>query len=328
VGWQVIGHRWATDLLGQGLANGHVGHAYLFAGPARIGKTTLARSWAQALNCQGPEPPCGLCPACQKIAHGTHPDVRIIEGEGAGGSIKISQVRALQRQAMLSPYEGRYRVFVMRRIDLATVEAANSLLKTLEEPPAHVMLVLTAVDAEALPPTVISRCQRLDLRPVTVPEVEAALDGRGLGQDEIALLARLSAGRVGWALDAVQEQAILSRRTADLDLLIELLSADRTRRLAFADQVSRDGTQSQRMLETWIGWWRDLLLLCGRSTAPVVNLDRQEELERIAARCDLAQAQSALKALRALAAHLEANVNPRLALEGLLLQLPRWPQTS
>jgi len=158
--WQVVGHEWAVELLKRSLTNGRVAHAYLLTGPPQIGKTTLALNFAQALNCQNPEGPCGECLSCRKIAHGTHPDVRVIEGQG--GTIKIDQIRALQRQAALSCTEGRWKVFILRQMERATTEAANCLLKTLEEPPAHVILVLTASEADALPPTIVSRCQVLN----------------------------------------------------------------------------------------------------------------------------------------------------------------------
>ncbi|HFD39309.1 MAG TPA: DNA polymerase III subunit delta', partial [Anaerolineae bacterium] len=138
--WPIIGHDWAVTQLRQSLAHGRVAHAYLFCGLPQIGKTHLARLWAQALLCPQPDPPCGQCLSCQKIDHGTHPDVQVLEGQGAGRSIKIDQVRTLQREAVLLPYEGPRRVFILRDFDQATVEAANSLLKTLEEPPAHVTL--------------------------------------------------------------------------------------------------------------------------------------------------------------------------------------------
>ena len=154
--WQTVGHDWAVTLLRRSLAGGRVAHAYLFSGPPQIGKTRLALELAQALNCAQPDPPCGRCPSCLKIARGTHPDVRLVEGEGAGGSLKIDQVRALQREAALAPYEGRYRVFILRQMDRATLEAANCLLKTLEEPPGHVVLGLTAVYPESLPLTIVS----------------------------------------------------------------------------------------------------------------------------------------------------------------------------
>jgi DNA polymerase III subunit delta' len=327
--WEVIGHDWAVALLREGLAKGRVTHAYLFTGPPQIGKTHLAQVLAQALNCERPDPPCGKCPSCLKIAGGTHPDVRVIVGEGAGESIKIDQVRALQREAILLPYEGRYRVFILRLMDQATMEAANSLLKTLEEPPAHVVLALTAVQAEALPPTVVSRCQRLDLRPVSLHQVESALKDRGLADEQARLLARLSGGRIGWALEAARGEGTLPRRQQGLEQLIQLLSATRVERFDFASKVSRDVDSCRDLIELWASWWRDLLLLTAPAQAApaeghIVNLDRAGELEQVANHTDLSQAWAVLAALESTVARLDANVNVRLALEGLLLKLPHW----
>ncbi len=259
-----------------------------------------------------------------KIASSTHPDVRLIVGEGAGGGLKIDQVRALQREAILSPYEGRYRVFILQRIDLASIEAANSLLKTLEEPPDHVVLALTAVQAELLPTTVISRCQRLDLRPAARQIVEASLRDRGVSAEKAQLLARLSGGRVGWALCASEDQTVLRERQQELDRLIQLLSADRVERLDFAWKASRDLVASRALIDVWTSWWRDLLLLCGQSENHVANVDRRTEIRWLAGQSTLSQAWVVLSRLQAAAEQLEANVNPRLAWEGLLLGLPRW----
>jgi len=310
--------------LRQRLTSGQVAHAYLFSGPPQIGKTRLAVSLAQALNCTEADRPCGVCPSCRKIAQNSHPDVQVIVGQGAGGSLKIEQVRALQRDAVLAPYEGRRRVLILRRVDLASLEAANSLLKTLEEPPAHVVLILTAVDAEALPPTVISRCQRLDLRPVTTQTIEASLSARGVAAAPARLLARLSGGRIGWAFDAAADGALLRQRQQDLDQLLALLPASRVERFDLAAKASRDLDVLLRQIGTWTGWWRDLLLLCSGQERDVVNIDRIEEMKALAEPGAAPEVWAALQALQAAAAQLEANVNPRLALEGLLLKLPRW----
>ncbi|MDD3825364.1 MAG: DNA polymerase III subunit [Anaerolineae bacterium] len=325
--WQIVGHEWAVSLLRRRLASGRISHAYLFTGPPQIGKTLLARTLAQALNCPGADPPCGDkdCATCKRIKDETHPDVRIVRGEGAGDSLKIDQVRTLQREAALFPYEGRKRVFILRRMDLASTEAANALLKTLEEPPAHVVLILTAVDVDALPPTVLSRCQRLDLRPLPRGRVEAELRARGLDADQARLLAGLSAGRIGWAFAAGEREGVLlNRRQRDLDSMVRVLPAGRIERLALAQSLGRDPRASRETLELWAAWWRDLLLLSGRGDGPVVNVDRLAELRSLARPERLGQSWAAVRALQNAAAQIEDNVNPRLALEGLLLKLPRW----
>jgi DNA polymerase-3 subunit delta' len=320
--WQIIGHDWAVAFLQQSMATGRVAHAYLFTGPPQVGKRKLALGLAQALNCTGSQSPCGQCLSCLKVAKGTHPDVRVIEGEGAGGSIKIDQVRALQREAMLSPYEGRHRVYILRRVGQASLEAANSLLKILEEPPEHVVLILTAVQPESLPATVVSRCQRLDLRPVARHTLEAVLRERGIAEPQARLLARLSGGRVGWVLDASGEEIVLNDRQRDLDKMIQLLGATRVERLDFAWEISRNPGASRALLELWTVWWRDLLLMHNQGQDSVINIDRSDELGWMMSQSTMPQVRLALGALQSAAAQLEANVNARLAWEGLMLNLP------
>jgi DNA polymerase-3 subunit delta' len=323
--WQIIGHDWAVDLLRQSIVSGRLAHAYLISGPPQTGKTRLARVLAQAVNCTQQDPPCGRCVSCQKIARDAHPDVQVIEGKGAGGSIKIEQIRTLQREAILAPYEGRYRVLILRRADLATLEAANSLLKTLEEPPAHVILVLTAVQVDALPATVVSRCQRIDLRPVSSQVIEGALLEKGLPPAKARLLARLAGGRIGWAFGASEDEAILQRRQQQLDQLVALLSTGRVERLDFAWKASRDPIAAREELELWASWWHDLLLLNGQDPDHVLNTDRLDELQSWVEQSSLAQVWAMLEALQSTLDQLDANVNTRLAMEGLVLKLPHWP---
>jgi DNA polymerase-3 subunit delta' len=209
-------------------------------------------------------------------------------------------------------------------VDLASTEAANSLLKTLEEPPADVVLMLTAVQAETLPGTVVSRCQRLDLRPAPHYVVEAFLAQEGVPAEKARLLARLAGGRVGWAVEAAQDESLLRRRRQRLDQLVEVLSADRVERLEFAFEASQDPVDSRALLELWTVWWRDLFLVQGQGSGYVVNVDRKDELERLAGCSTLSEVWTALNALQETVTQLEANVNARLAWEGLMLQLPRW----
>jgi DNA polymerase-3 subunit delta' len=207
-------------------------------------------------------------------------------------------------------------------VDLASNEAANSLLKTLEEPPAHVVLALTAVRAGGLPPTVVSRCQRLQLRPLAYHVIEAALIERGTPPAQAQLLARLSGGRVGWALAASQDDTALDQRKQELDQLDKLLAADRVERIEFALEGSRDPVDLQRRIELWTTWWRDLLMMCCQDERHIVNADCIDSLRLLAKQTTLSQTWDMLRALEATGEQLAANVNRRLSLEGLLLEFP------
>jgi len=318
----VIGHEWASDLLLSGLAKGRIPHATLIVGPQNIGKTTLAFSFSQALNCTGGHSvPCGECVSCRKIANGNHPDVRILDSPGQ--SLKIDEVRDLQRHLSLSPHEGRWRVAVLSDFERATVEAANALLKTLEEPPAQVALVLTATEAEVLLPTIVSRCQVLSLRPLSTAAVKEALISNWNAHPTRAdLLAHLSNGRLGWAVRAHEDESLLARRDEHLDNLALLMSKGRVERLAYAADLSRDSNLVKEVLTLWLGWWRDVLLLASGSQATITNLDRKAMLHQQAGQVTIRQAQRLVAQLRSTTRNLDQNVNVRLALEVLLLSLP------
>jgi DNA polymerase III subunit delta' len=334
--WPVIGHEWALGLLEHAIASGHLHHAYLFAGPSQVGKTTVALAFAQALLCErGAGFPCGECRTCQRIAQGRYPDVQaIVAGKS---TIQIEQIRALQGDAALSPLEGRYRVFIIPEIERASLPAANALLKTLEEPPPQVVMLLTSTRRDQVLPTVLSRCQIIALRPLPLDQIQATLERRWAADPErAALLARLSSGRLGWALLAHREPSLWLTRARSFDDLLSLTTAGYVDRLACADTLSRLplGADARALKDTpagntleitlgyWVSWWRDIWLIQHGLAEAIVNLDRRLQLSQQADLFKTEQVESALTDLLETLRRLRANVNARLALDVLALRMP------
>ena len=330
--WSVVGHDATLRLLGQALAQDRLAHAYLLAGPPHVGKSTLALDLARAVNCQGPAPPCGACGQCQRISLGRHTDVVVLGVEEVAGhkAISIDAVRDLQHQAHLKPYEGACRVFIIEGAELLTEAAANALLKNLEEPPDQVLLVLTTVDPELLLPTIRSRCQQLDLRPLPETRVAEALESRwGASPEEAGRLARLCRGCIGWAIQALQDPAILETRARRLERVAALSSASLEERFAYAADLAalmpQQRTALRETLDVWATWWRDALI--AQAGSPELALD-QEGVEAPIPRAwglTSTKVAQAIRDILHVQQLLEANVNPRLALEGLMLSLPRVP---
>lgn len=323
--WSVIGHDWAVDMLRRAIAARRPPHALLITGPPNVGKGTLARSLAQALLCTAEQPPCGVCRACRRVVSGNHPDLRWLAPQD--GSLKIAQIRELTRQLALSPLEGPWQIAVLDRFELATPGASNALLKTLEAPPPSVILVLLGQQAEALLPTITSRCQIIALRPVPRSLIERALVERWqVGAEQAKLLSHICGGRLGWAVSASKTPDVLKQRQQLLDNLVTLLRSKRVERFAYAQSLSRqDPDFILDHLELWSSWWRDLLLFINRSAVPLTNIDRQSDLLQFADRCHMNTAKAALSALQTTMDQLKRNANSRLALEVLFLALPFLP---
>ena len=338
--WQVIGHDRTVAQLSQGLSTGHLSHAYLISGPPHIGKATLALDFASALNCTGAHAPCGVCSSCRRIPRGLHPDVHLLGEDILTGSldtgrteIGIEEIRELRRQSALKPFEGRRRVFIINGAELLSREAANALLKTLEEPPSDTILILITSDAALTPDTIRSRCQTLALQPLPPAKVtEAVLDRTSLDESQAALVAGLSQGRLGWALRAASDATVLSQRDADLDRVIQLLEAPLDQRFAYAEglaqQFAKQRSAARQELALLEEWLEDLLRVALGRPDLAVNQPRLDSLFLQASSAPAGAIVDALRLLQDIGSRLEANVNARLALEVLMLELPRLQQPA
>lgn len=324
--WNLLGHEWAVDMLRQHVTRHEIRHAYLITGATGLGKRTLALRLAQALNCEKPISagvPCLICRTCKQIESMAHPDLTIIQAEDEGGTLKVDQIREIQRTLNLKPYQSNYRVAIFLRFHEANDSAANALLKTLEEAPSHAVLILTAENPEQLLPTINSRCEILRLRPLPIESITNDLMQHGLEEERARLLAHISGGRPGYARKLMDDVTLLEKRDEQLNDLQTLLPAPRVEKFSYADKLSKDKDLMRKTILVWLSYWRDVLLRVAGAETPLINIDRNMEIEFLAGRLDLTSARKIVSNLEATLEKMDKNVNARLLAEVLLLDLPK-----
>lgn len=323
----MIGHEWAVDLLAEHVAHGRERHAYLITGPQGVGRRTLALRFAQGLNCLKtsiPGQPCRRCSNCKRIELMKHPDLMVVETEHEGEVLRIDQVRELQHSLSLAPYEARYRVALVLRFEEAHTSAANAMLKTLEEPPPQVVVILTAISTESLLPTIVSRCEVIRLRPLSLDETSRGLQIiRGVPQENADKLAHISGGRPGYAIQLYEQPKLLEQRQSWLEELVQLLASSRRERFAFVRGRVDDKDELRSELQVWLTFWRDVLICATGITDMITNLDYSAQLKSLANEIGLRKAQLYVSAIERTMERIDRNVNSRLALEVLLMDFPR-----
>jgi DNA polymerase-3 subunit delta' len=246
---ELVGQSRAVSVLRSAIRRGRVAHAYLFSGPEGVGKSTAARLFAQALNCEraGEEADaCGECRACLLTSKGNHPDVRLLTTARADETsvIPIEAMREdLVYDAYLKPVMGRYKVYVVDPADRTAHQGIHTVLKVLEEPPPQVVIILVTARPALLPATVPSRCQRIAFQLVGAAAIRERLLALGVEPAAAGALAVLSGGRVAWAIGAAGRPEVLAARQALLDLCATAEGYSLAASLRLAEKVKAEGAK-------------------------------------------------------------------------------------
>ena len=338
-GWPEWVDAVATGRLRGAIRGERIGHAYLLSGPSGVGKAALARGFAQALCCPNVDAddlsqPCGSCRACRNVHKGAHPDVAtfslesqaaLAEKPGRGATITIDTIRSLRASAALLPLEAERRVLIIDDAETLLEPAQQALLKTLEEPPRGVTLLLLADEAETLLETVRSRCEEIVVRPAAPAVVEQALRNRGIDTDLANEVAALSRGRVGWALAAVHDPKLLESRRAERESAAKWIAATRYEQLVTAftlgDLFSKRRTDVIGVVQAAMQLLRDQMIEAASETR---RMTANETAATHSAVTALSLSRSLAASLRCLS-DLESNVRPRLALEAMVMA---WPNSE
>jgi len=320
------------------LSSGNLPHAFLFTGLDGIGKKTAAMAFAMACNClelklfsrpasgSGFRPPainidpCGACRSCKKIISGHHPDIIVIAP--AGDMIKVDQIRALSDRLTLKPYEASKRVVIICDAHKFNTEAANTLLKTLEEPPEHTLFVLTALQASDMLPTIISRCQQIRFNPISQKSLAAwVADQYPVTPAEASVIASLAQGSKTSA-DAFVKKSFMDRRNWVIGEMQALPSRSLTGRLAFAEILSKHKDWIFTAFEIMKNWLRDIAVYpC--QPEKIINRDLQDKIAN-ATRCITPESLALqFKAIEQAERDIKANANLRLTLDALVITLSK-----
>ena len=334
--WNDIrGQERAKTILERAISTGRVHHAFLFAGLRGVGKFTMAMAFSAIVNCERrPEETfrdaCGECTSCRKIAGGNHPDIVVIAPEGKSKRIKIAQVRDLQKSATKQPHEARYRMVVIDEAHGLTTEAANALLKTLEEPASRMRLIVVTDQAHRLLDTIISRCQELrfsgleddDVRAILAEELEADEEIDEMpGEETLELAAAYGEGSVGRSLDIVTS-GMLDERRELIESVLELPPKRPAPLLDLAEQLGRKNPQIDDQLDVLKLFFRDIMLYKATGqTDRIVNRDMGEAIAEYAGRFEVEELADAIDGLMEAQRKIDRQINGQFVMENLLPQL-------
>jgi DNA polymerase-3 subunit delta' len=357
---RLLGQETAETLLARAVERDTVGHAYLFLAPPGCGKSTAARLFAGAINCENQPAvsrddsglhlaPCGRCQSCRRILAGTHPEVmEVLPGSKTGQDVTIEQIRDIRRNAALQPKLGKRRVYIFPNAETVREVSANALLKTLEEPSPHVVILLCAPSPNHVLPTIRSRCQVIRFALCPPASIRDALTAGGTTHQIAEELARASGGRPGLAINWALSPSVLKARRAVLDVLhravktqpeasrsagaaiLSLRLAEELRGLV-GDSDADGPARPVKMLhsdnlEIGLGYLRDLMLLCtGAGPEFVQNQDRISELTELAAGTNPGRVLEDIRSVRQAQQLLERNVTPPLVLDRLFWALIAGP---
>ncbi|AOY75475.1 DNA polymerase III subunit delta' [Clostridium formicaceticum] len=305
------------------LEQNQLAHAYLIEGQHGLGKRNVARQMAKGICCRAIQgKPCDECISCKKLDHDSHPEVIWVQEET---SIKIEAVRDLQKNIQMKPYEGSKKVYIICDAEKMTLQAQNALLKTLEEPPEYVTIILLTTNSNSLLTTIISRCQRLKLLPVALETIEKYLiEKKAVAKEEARVLASLSRGIPGRAIQLLEDEAFQQRRQKVIKLTRHLVDKKTFYLLENLQDFYEEKQFIEESLELMMGWYRDVLLYKHTNKADIIiNIDEIEEIIYQSDILSLENIKEMIFIIEETKNNFRSNVNLQLNLETMLLQLKK-----
>ena len=317
----IVGHELVVQSLKRAVKNNNISHFYLFEGEGGLGKRTLGRTFAKTLLCEEKgEEPCNRCGSCIKFDHLNHPDYHEIEPEK--GIIRKGQVEEIIRGMSMSPFGGDRKVFLMDQAHLMNKEAQNAMLKSLEEPPIYVHMILVTSSSKNLLPTIVSRGQQIRFGQIPISLVaEYLVQREGMATEEARFLAEFSKGSLGRAVQLCSSEDFFQIRDWIIELMDLLIRGESWKIFSAVERFTEEKERVQELLDIMLFWFRDLMVY--KSTGDlslVINSDKEKLLSEQSF-LDLDRINDIIKKIQDTSMNLQLNVNYQLSIETMLFKI-------
>ncbi|MGF7058431.1 DNA polymerase III subunit delta' [Brassicibacter mesophilus] len=318
----IIGHEKIKENLQSAIKNSSVTHSYLFEGPRSIGKEKLAKVLAKTLLCKASgAKPCNTCTSCIKFDSNNHPDFFIEEPQG--DSFKKEQIEEIQRSMRMLPYEGKRKVYILNDVNKMTQEAQNSFLKTLEEPPAYVVIIMTVINSYSLLPTIISRCQMLKFTPMQNRKIEEALINMyGKSSHEARFIASFSNGIIGRAISLSQSDEFKKLRDDVISIIDSTINSDSFKVFSISEFFEDKKEIIEDILDIILIWFRDLLIYKETGDSRfLINMDKIDIVSSHCSKLPKQKIHDIIEVVRSTKDNIYSKVNYQLSIEVMLLKM-------
>lgn len=314
----ILGHDRIIEVLRRSLRSGKTAHSYLFEGISGCGRKKSALALIQALFCRAlPDDACGVCTSCRKIETGNHPDIHILAPLPDKRDISIDQLREMQRELSLRPYEAPRKACIIDPAERLNVSSANSLLKTLEEPPGNALIILLTENAGMLLPTVRSRCQLIRFAPLSPEHIMTLLERSGVTPEAAAVVAPMSGGSLKRALE-LDNESLNMRREAVLSSVGQLNINQISTVFNAAEELSGNRDATLELLDMLLSFFRDAVHM-GAGSGEIVNRSVRPAIETIANRRSFPRNLELLERIYETRRDVQRNANPKLAMDHLFM---------
>ncbi|WP_353095579.1 DNA polymerase III subunit delta' [Tissierella praeacuta] len=318
---QIIGHEKQIEALKNSIKNGNISHCYLFEGEKGLGKRNLGLAFSKTLLCkEKQDEPCNRCSSCIKFDSGNHPDFKLLSPEN--GIIKKDEIEKLINSMVTAPFEGERKVFVIDDCDMMRTESHNALLKTLEEPPKYVNIILVTSSSSKLLPTILSRCQIIKFYPLAISKiVDLLIRDYGIDENKANFIASFTKGSVEKSIELAETDSFFDKREEIIKIIDSLIKGDKTKAISSIAFFSENKENIGEILDIILYWFRDLLIYKEiGDTSLLINKDKLHMLSEESF-MDLNRINDIIYKVEDTKINIKRNVNFSLSIETMLLSI-------